>query len=127
MILAGMLAEDREALICDLAETYGIFDMRALPAGLLATLSVGLRNNSRIKMKLAGAKTDPDLLMLAAAVDRLSLLVWAQTKDGAKGRNRPASIVDQLNRGGSRKEKDVAAFESPEEFEAARARILRGS
>ena len=126
MILAGMLAMDENALICDLAETYGIIDMRALPASMLATLSVGLKDNSRIKMKMAGVKIDPAMLLLAAAVDRLSLLVWAQTEDGQKNRNRPPSVVDQLNGVGKRSDGEVVAFDEPEDFEAARARILRG-
>ena len=47
-----MMAVDRDAWICDLAETYRIFDYRALPVGLLATLSFGLREDSRIKQKM---------------------------------------------------------------------------
>ena len=87
-----MLAVDRTALICDLAETYGILDYKVLPVETLAALSVGLRENSRIKMKLSGAKVKPDFLLLAAAVDRLSLLVWSKTKDAEKGRKREKFI-----------------------------------
>ena len=90
-----MVREDETALICDLAETYHILDWRALP---LAALSAGLREDSRIKMKIAGMKADQDTLLLAAAVDRLSLLMWAKTKDGQKGRNPPKSIFDELTR-----------------------------
>ena len=42
MALAGMIALDQNALICDFAETYGIYNYRALPVSLLATLAVGL-------------------------------------------------------------------------------------
>ena len=41
-----MMAADEDALACDIAETYGIYDMRALPAGRLAVLAVGLREDS---------------------------------------------------------------------------------
>lgn len=51
-----MLAADKEALICDLAETYNIYDYRSIPVNLLSTLSVGLRDNARIKMKLRGER-----------------------------------------------------------------------
>ncbi len=34
--------------MCDLAETYGVLDMDALPARLVATLAAGLREDSRI-------------------------------------------------------------------------------
>lgn len=123
MSLAGMIATDESALICDLAETYGIFDYRALPVRLLATLSVGLRENSRIKTKLTGTKVQPELLLLAAAVDRLSLLVWSKTTDAENGINAPKSIVDILN-GDTAPESDIVTFETAEEFEAARKEII---
>ena len=117
-----MLAVDRTALICDLAETYGILDYKVLPVETLAALSVGLRENSRIKMKLSGAKVKPDFLLLAAAVDRLSLLVWSKTKDAEKGRKRPKSLVEVLN--GKKKESDVMALNTAEEWERAKAKII---
>lgn len=119
-----MLAVDRTALICDLAETYGILDYKVLPVETLAALSVGLRENSRIKMKLSGAKVQPDFLLLAAAVDRLSLLVWSKTKDAEKGRKIPKSLVEVLN--GKKKESDVMAFNTAEEWESAKAKIIGG-
>ena len=117
-----MLAVDRTALICDLAETYGILDYKVLPVETLAALSVGLRENSRIKMKLSGAKVQPDFLLLAAAVDRLSLLVWSKTKEAEKGRKRPKLLVEVLN--GKKKESDVMAFNTVEEWERAKAKII---
>ena len=120
-----MISIDRTALICDLAETYGVLDYRALPVETLAALSVGLRENSRIKMKLSGAKVQLDFLLLAAAVDRLSLLVWSKTKDAEKGRNKPKSLVDVLN--GKVKESNVMAFDTAEEWEEAKARIIGGN
>lgn len=119
-----MLAVDKTALICDLAETYGILDYRVLPVETLTALSVGLRENSRIKMKLSGAKVQPDFLLLAAAIDRLSLLVWSKTKDAEKGRNRPKSLVEILT--GKKKESDVMAFNTAEEWESAKAEIVGG-
>lgn len=116
-----MIAVDRSALICDLAETYGIFDLKALPVDLLATLSVGLREDSRIKMKIAGTKVNPELLLLAAAVDRLTFLAWSKTGDGQKGRRRPKSIVEMLN---GEQKSEVVAFDSAEAFEREKARIL---
>lgn len=118
-----MLAKDRNALICDMAETYGIFDLRAVPTATLAILAVGLRDDARIKKKLADEKVDQGILLMAAAVDRLSLLVWMQTEDGRKGRNRPTSILEAIN-GKDKSDREMVAYNSPEEFEAARARIL---
>lgn len=110
-----MIATDRNALLCDLAETYGIFDIKALPASVLATLSVGLRDDSRIKMKMAGEKIPRGDLMQAAMVDRLSLLLWAKTKDAQHGINRPKSLLEVLM--GTQKKGDVQSFDSPEDFE----------
>lgn len=117
-----MLAADRDALVCDLAETYGIFDYRALPATLLATLAVGLREDSRIKTRLSGGKVPRREMLLAAAVDRLSILVWFLSDDGPKGRNRPASVLDALM-GEEPKPDNVVAFDSAADFEAEWTRI----
>lgn len=69
-----MLCVDRDALLCDLAETYHIFDLRALPVTTLAALSFGLRDDSRIKMKIAGVKYVPSYILLASICDNISML-----------------------------------------------------
>ncbi len=115
-----MLASDKDALICDLAETYGIFNYRGLPVPLLATLASGLRDNSRIKQKISGVQAGQDTLLLAMAVDALNLLVWGKTKDGQKNRNRPKSIAQGLLQCPEKTEKEhIAVFDTPEEFEKA--------
>ncbi|MBQ1516263.1 MAG: hypothetical protein IIZ51_10490 [Lachnospiraceae bacterium] len=87
-----------DEFVCDLAEFYGILEPDALPPLTLATLAAGLPERSRLMLALAGRKTDTRTLLMAAAVDRLSLLAWMQTKDGVKGRNRPKSIAEMLTR-----------------------------
>lgn len=122
MALAGMISANKDALMCDLAETYGVFDYRALPVPLLATLAVGLREDSRIKMYLSGTKVSQTTLLLAAAVDKLSMLLWSKTKDAQRGVGQPKSILGAILTG--EKESGVTAFETADEFEAARAAIL---
>lgn len=117
-----MISADRDALVCDLAETYGIFDFRALPVSLLATLAVGLRDDSRIKMRLAGAKVPRSELILAAIVDRLSMLLWAQTEDGRKGVNRPRSVFVAIQ-GDEKKDGPMESFDSADDFESAWTKI----
>lgn len=117
-----MLSADREALICDLAEVYGIFDHRALPVSLLATLSVGLRDDSRIKRKISGMKLNRTEILLAAGVDRLNLLLWLNSDEGRRGENRPASILDKLM-GDTTDDKQTEGFETAEEFEDEWERI----
>lgn len=122
-----MIRTDRDALACDLAETYHIYDMREQPPERVAVFAHGLRQSSRIKMKLAGERIILTDALLAACADRLSTLVWQNTKDGQKGRNRPASLYDALtSERPAGKTDDVRAFDTPEQFEAARARLMKG-
>lgn len=113
-------------MICDLAETYGVMDWKALPLRTVAALSSGLRDDSRIKMKMSGRNVPSDVALLAAAVDRLSLLVWAKTKDAQHGRNRPDSILVKMLGDGKEEQmtKDFSVFRTSEEFEAARRRAI---
>ena len=67
MILAHMAAQYPEELTCDMAETYHVLDWRALGLPLAATLAAGLRENSRTRMALAGAKVPTETLLLGAA------------------------------------------------------------
>lgn len=123
MALAKMISVDRDALICDMAETYHIYDLRGLPARTLATLAFGLRADSRIKMRLSDQSLRVNTLLLAAVVDRLGLLVWGQTEDGRRDRNRPQSIIDALEGA----ENAPQGYNTPEEFEAERRRIINGN
>lgn len=118
-----MIRADEDALICDLAETYHIYDYRAFPVKLIATLAAGLRDDSRIKMRLAGSRVRPSFLLSAMAVDALNILVWQQTEDGHKGRNAPERIARILLGEGEEK-KNIAAFDSPEDFERRRKEII---
>lgn len=123
MILAGMIRESETALICDLAETYGVMDYRALPLKTVAALSAGLQEDSRIRMRISGQKAPTEILLAAAMVDRLSDLVWMMTRDGQKGRNRPESILQKLT-AGEKKKDDLLAFRTAAEFEKRKAEIL---
>lgn len=118
-----MISADRDALLCDFAETYGIYDFRALPVSTLATLAVGLRDDSRIKMKMHGTNVSRIETLLAAAVDRLSMLWWAKTEDGRNNTNRPKSMLSILIGEPEKQESDVEAFESGDEFDSAWKRI----
>ena len=66
--------------------------------------------------KLSGAKVPPDLFFMAAAIDRLSLLVWAQTEDAKKGRNKPEMITEKMF--GDSSQKEVQSFVASDDFES---------
>lgn len=118
-----MIRVGREELICDFAETYHIYDLQTIRPSMLATLAVGLRSDSRIKMKLAGTKTDVKTLLLASISDRLGLLLWRETKDGHKGSNQPKSIVEELEK---EHKTEVVGYQSGADFLAERKRLLNG-
>ena len=121
-----MIKVDEDALICDLAETYQIYDYRQLPPKMVAVFSYGLKDDSRIKMKLSGQTVPSDTLLLASMVDKLNTLVWFKTKDGQKGKNMPPSIVSLLT--GNEKSdvnKDMVVFNSGEDFINRRKMLLQ--
>lgn|GEM_PF-5283895 len=77
-----MLAFDKTALVCDLAETYGIYNYRALPVMTLAALVSGLRPDSRIKLKMANIKETSSEVLLIQIFDLLQMMryQWFATK-----------------------------------------------
>lgn len=118
-----MINTDESALICDLAETYNIYDYKSLPVLKVATFSVGLRENSRIKLKLNNSPVSLETLLLSMAVDRLSLLLWTKSKDAEKGQGRPKSFTNVIL-GIQNSNNETIAYDSSEEFEKARLRII---
>lgn len=118
-----MLTTDEDALVCDLAETYHVFDYRSMSVQLVAALAAGLSDDSRVKRKIAGMPIALNTLLLARAVDHLAFLAWAKTKDAESGRNHPKSVVSLLM-GREPESGDYEVFDSAEAFEAARKQIL---
>lgn len=102
-----------DELTCDMAETYGIFDIKRVPARLLATLAVGLRDDSRVKR--AKTKTDyPDnTILLAIIADCLRWIQWSKTEDAANGANCPERIINYYL---PKKEPECESFTSPDDF-----------
>lgn len=124
MILARMIKVDEESLICDLAETYQIYQYKEWPPLEVAIFAKGLRGDSRIKMKMSKEKVPTEIVLLSSLVDSMNLLLWSKTKDGWKGVNRPTSLVDAIR--GHSEENKVMRFESGKDFETARNNILKG-
>lgn len=116
------MATDEDALICDFAETYHIYDYQGLSAEYAATLASGLRAGSRIWESLAGVSLTREESLLAQLVDNTRVLIWTKTKDAEKGRNYPKSILEQM----MKKKEATGGYQSANEFEAARKRILAG-
>lgn len=119
-----MIKLDEDALICDLAETYQIYDYRQLPLLKVAVFSCGLSENSRIKMRMSNQIIPMETLLLAGLSDKISVLLWTKTKDGQKGRNRPPMILDAFNQN-KMNQRETVVFNSGEDFEERRKELLK--
>ena len=117
-----MINADEDALICDFAETYHIFNYRGLSLKQAAILACGLRENSRIVMKMSRTRVDNFTLLLASAIDNLKTLVWQNTESGHKGTDVPKSIAQALL--GIEDEKEFETYTSGDEFMQARQKII---
>ena len=120
-----MIALDEDALVCDFAETYHIYNIYQLPVEYVATLAIGLRDNSRIKMKACGLEVDTDRLLLAHIVDNTAIRVWQNTKDAEKGKNMPKSVVKALVEKID-KSKEAKPFNCGADFDAEWERLKNG-
>ena len=106
-----MIRLDEDALICDFAETYHIFDYEALPVSLAATLAVGLRDSSRIKQLMSYRKAPVETILLAGIVDRLSVMVG-----GEKAKLIAKNFIIE-------KQEPATGFQSGADFDAAWAAL----
>lgn len=122
--LAGVITDYEDEMICDLAETYGIYDYTKYEPLYIATLVSGLRTNSRVVMKMQGVTATNEEIMSAMTVDGINTLVWMHTEDAETGRNRPKSVRDILL--GTEEKKPIASFDTLEDFEKRRQEIING-
>ena len=118
-----MIRVGKDELICDFAETYHIIELRSIRPSMLATLAAGLRNNSRIKMKMAGTKIDLKDMLLASITDKLGIMLWQKTKDGNKGINPPKLVITELM---TEKKNEIVGYASGADFLKERERLLNG-
>lgn len=124
-----MLSEDEGELTCDFAETYHITDIRALPVPLLATLASGLREDSRIRMKLSGTKITVDQMLQSLVIDRLGRIYWVISGQ-ARAKNPPPESIFDLLRGKKVEEPEdngLKVFDSPDDFDRRWKEITSGN
>lgn len=110
-----MMSKFPDELTCDMAESYGIFDVKRVPVQLLATLAAGLRDDSRVKRAATNTPYSDEIILLASIADSLRWIVWSKTEDGVKGQNRPAPFLDFYIKK-DKPESEFESFESPEDF-----------
>ena len=114
-----MWSAAKDELICDFAETYGIYDLRALPVRTLAVLACGLGRNTRVWAKTQGFKAKWSDIVLALCADRLAVLEWQNTQDAANGENYPSMLAPELLGMSDQSEKRYETYDSGEDFMAA--------
>ena len=107
-------------MICDLAETYGIYDYKAMKPSLVATLAVGLPDSSRVMRKYSNIPLTIEQMLLAMLVDSLNGLIWGL--GGKKAGKKPKSILKMLTDKTEKKKDELMSFRTPEEYEAFMAR-----
>lgn len=120
-----MLNTDEDAVFCDLAETYHLFDWSAVSVPTLARLASGLRDDSRIMLKLSGQRVPIERLLLAMVADNTAYTAWANTK---AARDNPESVPERivpimLGKHTVSNRKAVQSFRTAEEFEAKLAKL----
>lgn len=121
-----MINVDEEALICDFAETYRIYNYKSLTLQMVGTFACGLRPDSRIGMRISDSKLTTDQTLLALVADNTRAIAWLNSSDGAKGINRPKSIVDALAREKKTADSTMETFETGQDFDDEWRRLTGG-
>lgn len=115
-----MISVGEDLLKCDMAETYHLYIVDwydpPFPISFLADLAQGLDENSRIKKKIINRKLTLTESLQAIMIDKLSILIWQKTKDGAKGRHMPESIYRKLEGLDKDAKDELQSFATEEEF-----------
>ena len=111
-----MIVLDEDALICDFAETYHILNYRELPPTTAGVLACGLRDNSRIKLKMANVKVSLEDILLATIADKIENQMYQYAKaHGAKSIGEPESILKRIQ-GEPKEASSLEKFETGDDF-----------
>ena len=124
-----MLDLDEEALICDLAETYGIYDYKSMPLRLISTLASGLRADSRIMLRISKdpEPRDVEVTILGAIADRLAYISYILLKAMKADPEVPVPIIKAiLGMDKKQSNEEALTFNTSEELDRELKR-LRGS
>lgn len=114
-----MISECEDLLIADFAEYYGVIDYRLISPEIAASLAIGLRPESRVLMHFTDSKITFDRLLMSQILDSLNILIWQNTKDGHRGRNKPKSLYKELTKKKEKKE-ELEVFAEADDYLAWR-------
>lgn len=119
-----MLAVDRDALICDMAETYRIYDIYAFRPKQVAVFASGLGPDSRIRLKLAGISPRSTQELLAHIADNLAILRYRFTAQS--GDDLPTLFTDLIQDNQPEKSGAVESYQDGNAFSEAWKRLTKG-
>lgn len=98
-----------------MAETYGIYDYKAMKPSLIATLTIGLPESSRVMRKYSGVNLTLDQMLLALLVDDLNNLMYGLSRKKGK---KPQSIAKQLLNKDKKDKDELMSFRTADDYEA---------
>lgn len=119
-----MMAEDKDALICDLAEVYRIYDYHEVPVKTLGILCSGLGPDTRIGMKLTKRYAPRDTIFLAMISDELNYIAWGLL-GGGKSNLKPEPMAPSLYETSEKNNKEVVSYDDGESFDKAREELIK--
>ena len=121
-----MRAVHEDALICDFAQYYHIYDIDSLDLRLAATLACGLPKESRTIRDLRNEKLDQNTIMMASILDTVRSIEYGVFQSHSKKKlKRPRSVLNRLLGIEKEERTEVKGFSSSEEYERERARLLQ--
>lgn len=83
---------------------------------MVATLLIGLRDDSRVKMHIANAKITIEQTIMAIMADALRFIAWSKTTEAKHGRYKEKSILKTLNGEYAKEKDDLMSFETIEDY-----------
>lgn len=125
MAYARMRVICKDALICDFAQYYNIYDMNNHDLQTMAILACGLPPESRTIRQISGQKYSAEMIVQMGILDTLRSIENVYINVHSKRKiPKPKSIFEILN---GNDEKEIRVFRSGEEFERERERLIRGN
>lgn len=111
-----MTVTDKDAVICDFLQYYGITDTEGFTVERQATLACGLPLESRIMRKMSGNRLTTTETLLAALIDSVNMFRYLFVCSKLRHRpQKPDSVLDKLT--GKEETPQCRGFDSPEELE----------
>lgn len=114
-----------DALTCDFAQYYHLYDLEAIPLTQGAILACGLPPESRTMRKLTNTQYTAEQAVLMGILDSIRSFEYAYVCSHSKKKpQKPRSVFDVAS--GTEEVSELTAFDSAEDFEVARQKIIQG-